>query len=261
MAAAKAYTGGPDGDLAPYLSDDVSAQAWMFVHDTDGRLMEFYNDSLWPEGPHPGPVYEDSAYTETSDPYTDTREGAKPRGSIYFEVVFYHRPKRGLQPARGAKVIASHYRYGSRRARETETHIVPSTGLVALGCPFRGHYVNSIGGIESSTIGGWLSPVALNRCWAVRPSGSDAVTVICTRPLATALTVMTLPDTDAVTTPSSEVSAAKLSESPSGSSKCAPRSTAAPGLSSRGGIESRANGGRFGTVKKPTSTRHMSHSS
>jgi len=71
----------------------------MFVHDTDGRLMEFYNDSLWPEGPHPGPVYEDSAYTETSDPYTDTREGAKPRG------------------------------------------VVPSTGLVALRCPFRGRYL------------------------------------------------------------------------------------------------------------------------
>lgn len=141
MAAAKAYTEGPDGDLGPYLSNNVHAQAWMLVDDSGGRLMEFYNDSLWPEGPHPGPVYEDSVYAETSDPYADPGERAEPRGSVYFEVVYYHGPKRGLQPARGAKITAFHYRYGSVLPREAETHVVPSTGLVALRCPFRGHYL------------------------------------------------------------------------------------------------------------------------
>ena len=143
MAAAKAYTEGPAGDLGPYLSNDVYAQAWMLVDDTGGRLMEFHDDSFWPPGPHPGPDYEDSVYAETTDPYTDAREKAKPRGWVYFEVVYYHGPKRGLQPARGVKVTASHYRFGSRKARERETHIVPSNGLVALRCPFRGHYLKA----------------------------------------------------------------------------------------------------------------------
>ena len=136
-----AHAYGPEGGIGSYLSDYTHAQAWIFVDDTDGRLMEFYNDSLWPEGPHPGPVYEDSVYTETSDPYTDTRDGAQPRGWVYFEVMYYHGPQRGLQPATGAKVTVSHYRYGSIWPRETETHIVPSHGLVAFRCPFRGHYL------------------------------------------------------------------------------------------------------------------------
>ena len=110
---------------------------------------------------------------------------------------------------------------------------------------------SSRGGIESSTIGGWLGTVAPKRCRADRPSGSDAVTVISTSPLATPVTVMTLPDTDAVTTPSSEFSAVKLSESPSGSSKYALRSTAAAGIAGiqfQGGIESSTIGGWLGTV-------------
>ena len=141
MVAAEAYTEGPDGDLGPYLSNDVYAQAWMFVDDTDGRLMELYNDTIWPEGPHPGPVYEDSVYSETSDPYTDARDRAS-RGWVYFQAVYYHGPKRGLQPAREAKVTATHYRFGSIFPREIETHIVPRTGLVAFRCPYRGHYMS-----------------------------------------------------------------------------------------------------------------------
>ena len=76
----------------------------------------------------------------------------------------------------------------------------------------------------SAARSGWGITVVTADKDADNASGSVAVTVISASPVTTPVTVMTLPDTDAVTTPSSEVSAVKLSESPSGSSKCALRS-------------------------------------
>lgn len=35
-----AYTHGPDG--GPWLFDDVSRSAWMFVSETDGQLTRFF---------------------------------------------------------------------------------------------------------------------------------------------------------------------------------------------------------------------------
>ena len=60
--------------------------------------------------------------------------------------------------------------------------------------------VNSVwAGIVSPAAGARFGTVTSKLCWAARPRGSRAVTVIVPRPLATAVTVTALPDTETPT--------------------------------------------------------------
>ena len=58
--------------------------------------------------------------------------------------------------------------------------------------------------IEPVASGGWLGTVTANVCVAVRPSVSAAVTVTAASPLATAVTVRSLPSTEAPISVASE---------------------------------------------------------
>ena len=68
--------------------------------------------------------------------------------------------------------------------------------------------VNSVcAGIVSATAGARFGTVTSKLCWAASRCGSRAVTVIVTTPLAAAVTVTELPDTETPTTPGFDVAA------------------------------------------------------
>ena len=73
--------------------------------------------------------------------------------------------------------------------------------------------------IEPIASGGWLATVTANVCVAASPSVSVAVTVTEASPLATAVTVKSLPSTEVPISVASDDATAKVSASPSGSSK------------------------------------------
>ena len=95
-----------------------------------------------------------------------------------------------------------------------------------------------------------MGTVTPKLCAAVAPSVSVAVTVTVADPFATAVTLITLPDTSAVASAPSLVTAVYASSSPSGSLKCGDISTVAASPTSivRATTDSPATGARLGTV-------------
>ena len=104
--------------------------------------------------------------------------------------------------------------------------------------------------MELTASGGSLCTVTAVCTVEDRPSVSKAVTSTVEVPEPRPRMVTRLSDDDAVATCASELTAAKVSGSPSGSSKILDTSTVAesPESSSKPGIESTTTGGRFGTV-------------
>ncbi len=122
-----AYTHGPDG--GPWLFDDVSRSAWMFVSGTDGQLTRLFEDSL-------GPAASDDTLYSRSDP---TRPGTNwHRDSVYVQVLYYNNWQEGFKPAVDMRILAVEYETsgGTKRVRRSHpSQIVPEDGIVAFGCP------------------------------------------------------------------------------------------------------------------------------
>lgn len=78
---------GPESDTGPFTIDDVYAQAWMLVSDTNGHLTDFFEDSVFPLGafPMPGPFTFDI-------PVSGRGGGIASHNEIYLNVV-YHRSR------------------------------------------------------------------------------------------------------------------------------------------------------------------------
>ena len=90
-----AYTHGPNG--GPWLFDDVSRSAWMFVSETDGQLTRLFEDSLFPEGIHPvpGPATSDDTLNSRPGPdHTDWHSD-----SVFVQVLYYNSWRDGFKPA------------------------------------------------------------------------------------------------------------------------------------------------------------------
>lgn len=92
-----AYTHGPNG--GPWLFDDVSRSAWMFVSETDGQLTRLFEDSLFPEGilPVPGPATPYDTLYSRPDPGRTTPNWH--RDSVFVQVLYYNSWREGFKPA------------------------------------------------------------------------------------------------------------------------------------------------------------------
>ena len=135
-----AYTHGPDG--GPWLFDDVSRSAWMFVSQTDGQLTRLFEDSLFPEGilPVAGPATADDTLHSRSDP---TRPGTNwHRDSVYVQVLYYNNWQEGFKPAVDMELWAVQSPEGRIDNRRPHQYvIVPEDGIVAFGCPTAGWWL------------------------------------------------------------------------------------------------------------------------
>ena len=142
-----AYTHGPNG--GPWLFDDVSRSAWMFVSETDGQLTRLFEDSLFPEGIHPVPGPATAIGARPGDPDRTTPNWH--RDSVFVQVLYYNSWRDGFKPAVGMELYAYEYREPDGRIRRNpQSTIVPEDGIVAFGCPPEGWYLEGKGNLPET---------------------------------------------------------------------------------------------------------------
>jgi len=148
-----AYTHGPDG--SPWLFDDVSRSAWMFISETDGQLTRLFEESLFPEGirPVPGPA---TTYDTLNNSRSDTARTTPDwhRDSVYVQVLYYNNWREGFKPAVGLELYAYEYELSQdqRQPGNRWNAFVPEDGIVAIGCPEVGWYLEGNGNLPET----WL---------------------------------------------------------------------------------------------------------
>lgn len=122
-----AYTHGPDG--GPWLFDDVFRSAWLYVHETDGRLTRFFEEAVFPEGVHPvaGPADQEGATHSRTDTTPELHSD-----SVYLHVVYSISQREGFKPAVGARIWAALKKERGYEDRGWKT--VPEDGIVAFKC-------------------------------------------------------------------------------------------------------------------------------
>ena len=147
-AMANAYTHGPNG--GPWLFDDVSRSAWMFVSETDGKLTRFFEDSVFPEGilPVPGPATADD--TLTSRPETRFTPHWH-RDSVFVKVFYYASWRQGIKPAVAMGLYAHEYREDRKVRRNRQQGLTNEHGIVAFGCPPEGWHLEGWGSLPETS--------------------------------------------------------------------------------------------------------------
>ncbi len=142
LAALFADTHGPPSPMGPFMTDDVYYQTWMAIAEEDGRLTDFFDRAVFPEGvlPEQGPFMTEadvraSAAAADDDDWSGRARKAKPRGSFYVNVVYNHGRRLGLQPAVGARIWAK-----LSNDRDKITRTVPASGIVDFPCASRPWY-------------------------------------------------------------------------------------------------------------------------
>ena len=125
-----AYTHGPNG--GPWLFDDVSRSAWMFVSETDGQLTRLFEDSLGPA------MSDDTLYSRPGLDGTSWHSD-----SVFVQVLYYNSWRDGFKPAVGME-LWGYFSWVDRRdmdQRNFQDAIVPEDGIVAFGCPGERRYL------------------------------------------------------------------------------------------------------------------------
>ena len=135
-----AYTHGPDG--GPWLFNDVSRSAWMFVDETDGQLTRFFEDLIFPEGVDPvaGPRRRIGGRATGSGSRPDKDKTSWHPDSVFVQVLYYNSWRDGFKPAVGMGLGGWEYARGENR-RNPQNAYVPEDGIVAFGCPPEGWYL------------------------------------------------------------------------------------------------------------------------
>ena len=134
---ANAYTHGPDG---MYILDDVGGSAWMYVHETDGQLTRWFEDSLFPDSVHPraGPLAGGGAMSSRPDSNSTNWHP----DSVFLAVVYTISEGDGFKRAVGARIRAEWdvWLPGQDRPSgfETRSVRVPEDGIVSFGCRVAG---------------------------------------------------------------------------------------------------------------------------
>ena len=128
---------GPENTSGAYIVDDTYRQAWMFVSSGGGSISGVFDENLFPDdkAPQPGPFKTRGSSRTSSSAPTDA--GADSDGSpVYLEVVYPDGSSNGK--AVGASAYANTVRSEGEDenwSSKNETHIVPSSGIVAFSCP------------------------------------------------------------------------------------------------------------------------------
>ncbi|MCE2399192.1 MAG: hypothetical protein J4F34_09245 [Gemmatimonadetes bacterium] len=145
-----AYTHGPDG--GPWLFDDVSRSAWMFVDETDGQLTRYFEDSLFPDSIHPvpGPRRRIGGRSATGGSRPDSTKTSWHPDSVFVGVQYYNSWRDGFKHAVAMELYAYEYREDRRVRRNPQSTIVPEDGIVAFGCPPEGWYLEGKGNLPET---------------------------------------------------------------------------------------------------------------
>ena len=123
---ANAYTHGPP-DSGLFLFDDGLGEAWMHVSETDGRLADFFEDSVSSSVVGPATGWPTAGGAGTASRPDSNKVFWHP-DSVFLQVVYT--VGQGFEPAVGALVWATTKFQGP----ELGSAIVPESGIVAFKC-------------------------------------------------------------------------------------------------------------------------------
>ncbi|MCY4647734.1 MAG: hypothetical protein OXE73_12765 [Gammaproteobacteria bacterium] len=132
----------PEDEESPVVFDDTSNEAWLLVMDRGGRVTDFFDESVVPEGFAPGEGPFREIPTASGAQYSaDVDTGADGDNDISIHLVYYHNGAR--HNAAKAEITFKYKAAGTHNLVRTSVRTVPASGIVTVSCPASNQYIQA----------------------------------------------------------------------------------------------------------------------